>query len=245
MKGKFIDQAFEKIKVIERTQGYDARKKAYKDGERQIDAISFETEKKILELAIKKLGRLGYDFIYAGKTRSEKSPVGVLTYKDGFTLYLKPWFSKWGGRESSAHFAIYERLGRYSHALVGEKDLSNINKIINKQHKEYTERQRVNRVDSKNANDFYKQVKDDVTYKSYDYQDDEKWSGDKLETTWENPDDRFWKTARCETHFRDEKVEVSGNIRIDFDTVDGAKKFWDKFIELIKENTTYKKKEYR
>jgi len=251
MKNKKLEEINNKIKAIDKDLPYDRRKKEYIEGTKQIKQLTKEAKKIILTESIKQLEEQGHVFIDENKLYCD-APVATLKYGDGFTLYLKPEFytGNYVRDAYDAKYHIYDRLGRYVKSLVDSEskdDKNNINNIIKTAFDKYTESKRVENVNNKNSNEFYLAVKDDVTYKDYDWRVEEKpdkeWTGSKVESEFiGNDSDRLsGDKSRLEVEFYREKIDIHADLRITFKTNKEAIEFWNKYTELVKGLPNFKK----
>lgn len=234
----------EKISALKQTQGWDARKKAYRDGEKEIGKLVNQGKMITVELAIKRIKTLGHDF----KAVNEKyrGPIGIYERGKEFVLYIKPYFSEY--RDSDMSFGIYGGLGNYARSLLSSDDKHfniNIGGVIDGQYKKHLAAKKITNKNNANANELYLLLKNVLSYKSYSSIfecDKTPWMGDKIQVEYIDREELWHDKAQVEYEFRNKHFEVRATMNFTLLTADDCHSFWGEFDRLVKKYTDFIRK---
>jgi len=249
VEGKLLELATQ-VHDLYKAQPMDKRKKEYKDSEKQINDLVALGESIIVKDAIEFMAKLGYNFELV-----EKPIVAKLKYPDGFTVYIRPNFrAKYWNDAPSVSWVVSDNAydARWtSNAWIWSSDENfetKVKGVIEKEHQEFTEKNRVGNVNENHATNFMNKIGEDWTGRSGDYMfqgENRPWAGSEVELEYEDRSRSFSNTTRAKVEFYREKFVSHFDFRVEFDTEEEALVFWNKAKEFVESTTKYVRKQRR
>lgn len=219
----------------ERTKIGDRRKKDYKAVEVQQNKVIEEIEKLVATQAKEILTQEGFIFDEENKYITA----------GGCVIFVRPHVSIWSMDFWVGYdLSLSRHEARFGNNSLFKSDDDTIKYVIEKADKDYVERKKVENKNATNSSEFYKEVKEDVTNKSWGYRDDKSkdWSGDYLTMEFNNPKDK-WCSPSMEVKFYGEIFNIRmNNCIFEVDNKEDALKIWEGFKKFTSECTDYTKK---
>jgi len=207
----------EEVKEADKTRGYDARKKEYREYEATKDRCQKAINALVIEQAVEGMKVVGYEFDDLGLYTDEKSK---------FYLRIVPHaYIDWS--EFKPSFGITGSSSRNNSIVVSSESDSEMKINIEEARAKHIERNRVSAVDDKNQKEMCEAL--GVKIDEYGYTDL------PLKYELKNREAKTWfdKDGQIEINFNGEKIDLRCEANIQTKSVEEAKQFVKEFQEFL------------